>query len=567
MPDWINWLLPLSLIFGLALIGSLFAKRINKPSIIIYILLGAIAANFLHLPGFSRSAIEPLATFGIVLLLFTIGLQLPIKKLLRAGKYIVIGSALQIILSALVIGITIVIIFQSWSLAFLLAFPLAMSSTAVVSKLLQEQSEDSSLTGEITLGVLIIQDLLAVFLITLFSFIVNADGLNGMHFFLEIFKVVGILIIFYLVFDQLFSYILLKVKLSREEISLFTFALLFFTLWIFSLLHIPETTAGFLLGVLLAERIEQYEIFSQVRVLRDILLVLFFFFLGTYIQSVNLIIILQTGLLALLFLAVKLLINWISFLVLGFHQKTAYWVGFDLMEHGEFAFIILTILSIGGLITPPQYQFFVLVIVWSLLLFSYIYGQKVAVYKSLSRKLYKPLKALNGLIAQVPALSFDQLDYTNHIVLCGYGRVGSYLGHGLLLSKIPLIVIDTDTTQIKKLREKGIKAIYGDATEIDILDYAQVEKAKFLIITVPNPREQEQIIMAVKKMNPKLEIITRSHLSSQLRHLKSIGVYIVFQPEFETALSMLKRILKLYRYNKEEIKKRLHYLKMEHGTE
>lgn len=187
-------------------------------------------------------------------------------------------------------------------------------------------------------------------------------------------------------------------------------------------------------------------------------------------------------------------------------------------------------------------------------------------YRSFSQLITKA-KFLERFSSKIPKMAFDQLNYSEHIVLCGYGRVGNYLGHGLVLSQLPLVVIDTNAENISRLLRKGVKAIYGDATEPDILDYAEVDKARFLIVSLPNSDDQEKIILEAKRLNPNLCIITRTHLSHELRHFKALGVELIFQPEFEAALSMLKRILKLYSVEKAEISKRLRYLKIEHGTE
>jgi len=236
------------------------------------------------------------------------------------------------------------------------------------------------------------------------------------------------------------------------------------------------------------------------------------------------------------------------------------------MQIGEFAFVLVTIAFQNTLLPAQPAQLLLLTTIWSLLLYNLIYRRKMVFYRVFSRVISK-WKLVNRLTSSVPKMVFDQLGYSDHIVLCGYGRVGNYLGHGLVLSKLPVVVVDTNAEFIGHLLKKGVKAIYGDATEPDILDYAEVDKAKFLIISLPDPQDQEQIILEAKRLNPHISIITRTHLSHELRHFKALGVDLIFQPEFEAALSMLKRILKLYNVEKAEITKRLRYLKMEHGTE
>jgi len=557
-------LLVLAAILLMALLASLLAAKMQKSSLVFYVLLGVLVGKLFLGSESIKGFVEILSSLGLSILLFTIGLELPIKQLWRSGRLLVVGSLAQVGLTALFLTVPLFFLFGNFGVSFLIALALSMSSTAVVAKLLQSKAEDSSLSGEITTSILIFQDLVSVALITLLTFLVKADSgpLGLTVLFLQKILVVALIFtgltwIINLVFDRF--------RLNREELSLFTFAAMFLTIGLFGWLSIPETTAGFIVGVLLAGRYEQHEIFSQVRVFRDILLVFFFFFLGTYIQDLNLGILFWSLPLSLLFMLIKFLGLFTIFIVLGLHRKTSFWISFDLMQSGEFAFILLTVMNQGGLLEGQTYQLLIMIIIWSLLIFSSLYQAKIKFYRRLEQIINQFLPCLNNFSGERAKLKFDQLKLRDHIVLCGYGRVGGYVGHGLVLSGLPLVVIDTDVTQIKKLLARGVSAIYGDATEAEILDYAQVDRAKFLVVAVPSALEQEQIIFAAKKLNPKIQILTRTHLSTNLRHFKSLGVTQVIQPEFEAAITLLKKLLKLYNFDKTEISKRTQYLKMEHG--
>ena len=558
------YLLTLASIFIMALIGSLVAKKLGKPSILFYILFGLLFGKLILQTQASRNFMEQVANLGIVLLLFTIGLELPLNKLKRAGKLIITSGFLQITASGLVASLLLFFIVKNIWLAIFIGVAISMSSTAIVAKLLQNK-EDTGPTGEITLGVLIIQDIFSVFLITLLSFFV-ASGSGSMFFLAGLFllKILVVLVSFYGL--NLLFRIFEHLRFSREELSLFTFSILFLLIGLYSRFEIPETTAGFVIGLLLGQKKEHHEIFSQVRVFKDILLVLFFFFLGTYIHHVTIQTILISLILAIIFMVIKFVVAFFILIIQGLHRKTSFWVSFDLMQTGEFAFVLLTILNSGNFITNDIYQLMIMTIAWSLLLFSFVYRSKVKFYRQVTYYVFNRFNFIKKLSSQGNRLIFDQLNFADHIVLCGYGRVGSYIGHGLALSKLPLVVVDTDAREINKLLKKGVKAIYGDATEPEILDYAQVDKAKFLIISVPNWKDQEEIINIAKSINPKIEILTRNHLNQQLRALKAMGVSQVVQPEFEAALTLLKRVLKIYQLDKPEIKKRLQYLKMLYGS-
>lgn len=559
-------LLSLSLILAIALVSSFVARRFKKSPTVFYIIFGLLAANFVLRTESSRKLLELLSNLGLIFLLFTIGLEFSLERLKRAGRLIITSGLGQILISGLILSLVVLLFGQNPVVAFFLGFSLAMSSTAVVGKLLQEKGEDSSLSGEITLSTLVIQDIVGVILVTLLTFMSLYRGESTFSLSLLFLQKGLIVVVSFIVLTQLIHQVLGRLKPNREELSLFVFAVIFLLIGLFSNLGIPETTAGFLIGVILMHRVEHYEIFSQVRVFRDVLLVLFFFFLGTYITAFNPLFILLSLVLAVFIMVLKFAIAFVLYVVQGMHQKTAFWTAFDLMQIGEFAFIALTLLCRGGMVSASFEQLLLMVVIWSLIIFSYLYRRKLELYRIFKTNLLGKLPFLSRLSSGSTKMVFDQLTFANHIVLCGYGRVGAFLGHGLVLSKLPLVVIDTNADNIKKLLKRGVKAIYGDATEPDILDYAQVDKAKFLIVSVPNSDEQEQIIMEARHLNPKILIMTRTHLTHELRHLKTLGIQLIFQPEFEAALSMLKRILKFYNLEKEEISKRVHYLKMEHGT-
>jgi CPA2 family monovalent cation:H+ antiporter-2 len=565
MIDWNASLLSLAAIMFVALVGSLAARRFRKSPLIFYILLGIAAGNLFFRGAQGQSYLEPLANLGITFLLFTLGLEFSFERLRRSGKLVLKSSVGQIVTSGAVISLLLFIWLKNLPLALVLGFGLGMSSTAIIAKVLAERGEESSLTGEITLSTLLLQDMASVILITILT-LMGGTSLTVWGFIGEILAKVLVIGFSFVVLSQLVDWGLSRLKLNREELSLFVFGSIFALIGFFTLLKIPETTAGFLIGVILSNRREQSEIFSQVRVFRDVLLVLFFFFLGFNINTFNLGLIIFALGLSLVLMLLKFVTAYLLYLIEGLHSKTAFWVAFDLMQIGEFAFVLITIALQRTLLPNSTAQVLLLTTIWSLLIYNLIYRRKMAFYRVFSRVITK-WKFFNRLTSTVPKMVFDQLNYQDHIVLCGYGRVGNYLGHGLVLSKLPVVVVDTNAEFVSHLLKKGVKAIYGDATEPDILDYAEVDKAKFLIISLPNPQDQEQIILEAKRLNPHISIITRTHLSHELRHFKALGVDLIFQPEFEAALSMLKRILKLYNVEKAEITKRLRYLKMEHGTE
>ncbi|EKE14599.1 MAG: hypothetical protein ACD_12C00400G0002 [uncultured bacterium] len=159
----------------------------------------------------------------------------------------------------------------------------------------------------------------------------------------------------------------------------------------------------------------------------------------------------------------------------------------------------------------------------------------------------------------------DELTMKNHVVICGYGRIGSYIGRSLMMADIPYVAIDYNLFIVEKAKKKGANIIYGDPTDIDILDYAQVDEASIIILAVPERSAQESIVFNARKLNRDIFVISRVHRQSDQVRMKDIGANLVVQPEFEASLSIIKKIYLWHKLDKEDIVNKIRRLKIEHG--
>ena len=160
--------------------------------------------------------------------------------------------------------------------------------------------------------------------------------------------------------------------------------------------------------------------------------------------------------------------------------------------------------------------------------------------------------------------TIDALDITNHIILCGYGRIGSHVGRALLLADIPFVAIDYNFATVEKAKKLGVNIIYGDPSDIDILDYAEAEHASAIVLALPDRFAQESIVMNAKRLNKDIVVMTRVHHIIDHKRMKDLGVNVVIQPEFEASLSIIKKIMLLKRIHREDIVKHIAYFKKEH---
>ncbi|MCX6724907.1 MAG: NAD-binding protein, partial [Candidatus Shapirobacteria bacterium] len=159
----------------------------------------------------------------------------------------------------------------------------------------------------------------------------------------------------------------------------------------------------------------------------------------------------------------------------------------------------------------------------------------------------------------------EGLEVSGHVVICGHGRVGGWLARALQLLEIPYIVIDYNHQVIMKLKGQGVNALYGDPADIDVLDYAQVDKAKVVVVAIPDQATQEIVVTNCQTLNPEVKIISRIHQKEAIARLKTLGVSYLIQPEFEAALSIIHRVLQFFGVEKEEVDGKIKRLKIEHG--
>jgi len=553
-------------IFGLA------SKRLKISPVVGYIIGGLVIGSFLG-NNFSREIINNFAYFGILLLIFTIGLEVNFSRILSVKKFIIMGGTLQILLSIFFIFILSIFFNFSPLVAFLIGIALSSSSTTLVAKIIQDRGEEGSFLGELTMGILMYQDIAFIPFLIIFTSITSRHVSFGeimLSMVVGIIKSSAIIFLLYYLGKKIIPALFNRIAgVSRELLNIFILVFIFLITYLFGFLHTPILIGVFVAGILIGQTLENHHIFSQMRSLRDILAVVFFVFIGL---NINLgLISAQIPKLLLFFLIVvfvKWLIVFLIFIFLKFHSRTSFSLASYLFQIDEDAFILMSQAMVNRIIAPGDYSFIMANVMLTLFLTPIIIKNKDVIYLHIRGLIKKYLPFLeNYLRYQIDrdVSPIDVLDIKDHVVICGYGRVGSYIGRALMLSDIPFIAIDYNFHTVEKAKKEGVNIIYGDPTDAEILDYAQVDTARVLISVVPGKFSQETIILNAKKLNPKIVIFNRVHREGEQRRMKDLGVDVVIHPEFEASLSIIRRILHWRGVDKEEISRKVKRLKIEHG--
>ncbi len=551
---------------------AFLAKKIKISPVVGYIFSGLLLGNLFE-GVFSREIVNSFAYFGIILLLFTVGLEINFSRLLTLKKIIVIGGTLQMLLTLITTGVLSLFFGFSLLQSFLVGIAFSSSSTALVAKIIQDRGEENSFIGEITLGILMYQDIAFIPFLIIFTSI-TAQSTAFLNVFKEIFfsLVKSSFIIFTLFYfgQKIIPRVFDKVaRTSRELLNLLIIVFIFIVTYLSLILNIPILIGVFVAGILVAQTLEHHHIFSQVRPLRDILAVIFFVFIGLNIRL---------GLIAsdlpkilffsLLVMLVKALVILMIFLCFHFHSKTASALALYLFQIDEDAFILMSAAFANGVVGEREYLFVISTLLLTLILTPIFIQNRDRIYSQIRSFIKNYLPFLDSFIKyrvdrdQSP---IDVLNIKRHIVICGYGRVGSYIGRSLMLANIPFIAVDYNFNIVERAKREGVNIIYGDPSDIDILDYVEIDEALILILAVPDKNTQEAIILNAKKLNPKIFIISRIHKEADKRRLRDLGVDLVVQPEFEASLSIIKKIYLWNKLSKQEAFNKIKRLKLEYG--
>lgn len=561
----------IAIILATAFLGGILAKRFRQPAILGYILAGLTIGGWAIRFTQGREVLASFAEIGIVFLMFTLGLELSFARLRRVWEVAFWGGIIQILVTI----ILAILIFPNFGFDFysslFLGCAFSLSSTAVVVKILSERGELDSLTGDITLSWLLIQGLAVLPMMVILPSIsqIAVGGWIGVLGAIAKAAILLILVIF--LGKRIIPILISKIAdLGSRElllISVVAICLLFAILT--ANIGLSTALGAFLAGLIIAETSEHQAVFSEIRPLRDLFAIIFFVSLGMFLRPDFLLSHFSQILgLSLIVITIKLLLVTVLVLYLGYHTKTAFLTGMGLVQVGEFAFILAQAGIKGQLISGEVYSLILSVALMTILVTPWFIKFAPRVYLSLR----KTAKKREPLLYKALFARFDHhkvheegLELSGHVIICGHGRIGSWLGRALELSGIPYIVIDYNRQIISELNQRGIRALYGDPADIDVLDYVQVDKAKAVVIAIPDRATQELVIQHCQTLNPKATIICRTHRREDQARLKALGVETVIQPEFEAALSMIHRVLQKMGVSKEEVAGKIKRIKIEHG--
>ncbi|MFC1646771.1 cation:proton antiporter [Patescibacteria group bacterium] len=568
----LSLILTLLIIFVTAYVSGFIANRLKQPTIVGYILGGFLSGTIL-LRFLDLNFLELIAEVGVTLLLFTLGVEFSFRRLKKILSRVWLIALFQIIITV----VFFFAVFFVWGIpllpALFMASAASLSSTAIAVKILSEKGLMETLSGELTTGWLIIQDITVVPMMILLPSINSVFQMTDMGIVPMMSVILYSLIktIVVLALLVILGMIIIPKSLeesakagSRELFLIATIGIVFIAAFSASWLGLSPALGAFIAGLLISETSQNHAVFSEIRPLRDVFVVIFFTALGLTLSLDKVL-----PILGILIFVVSLVIAFKALLILfltrarGFHTKTAFLVASGLLPMSEFGFIIAKEGHKLGALTDNNYFLLTAVTFFSIIIGAPLFDAGQKLY-------YVYQKLLSGKFSHIfekknEKRALDEVEIKDHVVICGYGRVGRYVGRALEMSKIPFIVIDIDVHTINDLREKNIQTVYGDPADIDVLDYAQVDLATVVVIAIPDFHSQKMIVTNAQTLNKNIKIYCRTHFEEDQKTLKSLGVGTIVQPEFEAAVAVVNKILPGFKVSQDEIAGRIKRLKIEHG--
>ena len=543
----------LAVIFAVSLVVILVFHRFRLPVLPGFIVAGVLVGpNALGLvTGVHR--IEGLAEVGVILLLFTIGIEFSLSRLREMGRQAAVGGGLQVGLTIGVAAAVAAILGLRWQVALFLGFLVALSSTALVLKGLTDRGEIDTPQGRLATGILIFQDLCVVPIMLVVPFLAGREGGGAPALLLALGKAVIIVVavggLARVVVPRLFAEIL---KTRSRELFLIAVILLG------TLTALGTAAAGaslalgaFLAGLVISESDYGHQALAELLPFRDVFISLFFVAIGMLVQFDFIRHhpwLAAGGVVAVL--AGKTLVASVGPALLGYAGRVAVLAALLVSQIGEFSFVLAKEGRGLALMSEGMYQGFLAVAAFTMLVTPFLLQGGPALVDALER--VAPLdRLLPGF--RTRTISDAAQPLADHVIIAGYGLNGRNLAAALRAIQAPYVTVELNAQTVRQARARGEPAFYGDATREEILRALGAERARMLVAAISDPAATRRMVRVARGLNPTMHIIARTRYVVEIPELVRLGANDVIPEEFETSIEIFARVLAQYGVSRQEV--------------
>ncbi len=513
-------------------------KKINLPSIVGFLIAGMIIGP----SGFnlikSVNQISVMAEIGIMLLMFTIGLEFSLSQLIKIKKFLLIAGGFQLLITITICTIIFSALGIEINQAIFFSLLVSLSSTAIVLKILSDKDELNSPHGKFSIGILIFQDLAIVPMFLFLPLLSGLGELSSADIAIKILVAFGVLVGMLLLarfLMPLIVYQLANIRM-REAFTIGVILLILGTAFITHSFGLSFALGAFIAGLILSESDYNHQIVSEILPFRDAFNSIFFVSIGLLlnIQFVLDNAVLITGLTLGIYIVKTLVIVSIVYFM-KYPLRVGFLTGLSLAQIGEFSFVLALAGLNFKLFEGDYYNSFLASTIFSMILTPliiklspFIAGKTSALEKDIKRS-ENYLENLHG-----------------HVIIAGFGVNGSNLARVLKETGIKYIVTELNPDTVKKEKAKGEKIIYGDISKEEVLNAVKIQKANIIVYAISDPAVTKISLKQAKKLNPHLYALIRTRFITEVDELKKLGADEVIPEEFETALQIFRKVLERY---------------------
>ncbi len=542
---------------ALSVVIILLCHWFRIPPIIGFLITGIVAGPYGLGLIEAVHEVEVLAEIGIVLLLFTIGIEFSLKSVLQIGRTVLLGGTLQVLLTVGIVFAVAYYVTHSVGQAIFAGLLVALSSTAIVLKTLQERGEIESPHGRSALAILIFQDIIIVPFMLLTPVLAGVDGGDASAMWL-IPKGIAIIVFTVVAAKWIVPALLYRIAATRiRELFLISIlAICFVVAWLTSAWGLSLALGAFLAGLIISESEYSHEAFANVVPFRAIFTSFFFISVGMLLnvsflaEHVFLIVLLSAGV-----LVVKALLATLAAGMLGYPMRTSVLTGLSLSQIGEFSFLLAGVGIVYGLLPPDAYQTFLAVVIITMAATPFVIAvsPKAA---DIALALPLPHKLKYGFAPGVAAPADSGAEaLTDHLIIVGYGIGGVNVARAAKASGVPYFIVEMNAATVWTEKKRGERIFYGDATHESVLQHAGIGDARVLVIVISDPAATRRITATARRLNQKLSIIVRTRFLQEMNPLYALGASEVVPEDFETSIELFSRVLTKYLVPLNEIKR------------
>lgn len=517
------------------------AQRFHIPTVVGFLLTGlAIGPHALGLIQ-HPDEVAGLAELGVVLLLFTIGLELSLSRIIRLGRAVVQGGGVQLAGTALLGGLLAMGIGLAVERAVFFGMLIALSSTAIVLKLYADRSELDMPHGRVVVAILLFQDLCVVPLMLLTPLLGGTDeGFTGvLRATLVSLLVVGVLV----AGGRFVVPWVLEKLVGVQNREVFTLGIMFFGLgaaYLTATFGLSLALGAFIAGLVVSESDYGLQALSDVLPFRDTFTGIFFISVGMLVDlrfiggNALFVLLLTAGVVAL-----KAFMGAAATRTLGRSLQVSLVSGIGLAQVGEFSFVLAVVGSSVGLLADDVYQVFLAISVLSMLATPFLIAGAPAIAEHICRWTRQPALQLTTREYQAVSILRD------HVIIVGYGLIGHNLARVLKAADLPYVILEQNGQLVRHARLERQPIFFGDGTRRDVLEHVGIDRARALVFAIGASADTRRGVAVARQLSPDVSIIVRTRFVTEIEELLRLGANQVIPEEFETAIEIFSRVLRL----------------------